>query len=438
MPLARIVTDFPEEALDLATQLRARGFQVEILSPRVTPTTVADLEVQLDECAVDDVLAHAAQMAAGDVACVYVAPGALEEGGRSGMKTINLMVAQDDLPGREVFAQETAVIDPIPAEPIPVETPEPVFALASAHAEALNKEPVLDGDSPAVAVPIEPQFADVAVAARAEAGDQELLMMEIEAQTAPMAAVALAEPHRIDQTEVAPEPQVMTISAGSAESLVVAQHTLESETAETLEDRPERIEVSSIPLPPPQPMPRARVTMLRSRAESDRAFWRVAVAAAAMAALVVAAGSLWHRFRLLPEGLSAPASQQVLPFRKAAPAQNPQKNESPVDASAAPVEPAPVSSSGAAHGAPAPAAAASVPPAQPITTAPPPASASQVVVRSSAVKRAPAKKPSAKRRSSPEADVIAEDTVVFYNRKPGATRSRDASQPGVKQYSDAQ
>jgi hypothetical protein len=311
-----------------------------------------------------------------------------------------------------------------------------VFALASAHAEALNKEPVLDGDSQAVAVPIEPQFAEVAVAARAEAGDQELLMMEIEAQTAPIAGVVLAEPDRIDQTGVAPEPQVMTISAGSGESPVVAQHGLESQAGETLEDRPERIEVSSIPLPPPQPMPRARVTMLRSRAESDRAFWRVAVAAAAMAALVVAAGSLWHRFRLLPEGLSAPTSQQILPFRKAAPAQNPQKNESPANASAAPVEPASVSSNGAANGAPA-AAAASAPPTQPSIAAPP-ASASQVVVRSSAVKRVPAKKSAAKRRSSPETDIIAEDTVVFYDRKPGATRSRDASPPGVKQYSDAQ
>ena len=69
MPLARIVTDFPEEALDLAAQLRARGFQIETLSPQATPSTIADLEVRLEECAVEDILAHANQMGASDVAC---------------------------------------------------------------------------------------------------------------------------------------------------------------------------------------------------------------------------------------------------------------------------------------------------------------------------------------------------------------------------------
>jgi hypothetical protein len=442
MPLARIVTDFPEEALELATQLQARGFQVETLSPHVTSTTLADLEVRLEECAVDDVLAHATQMASGDVACVYVAPGALEEGGRSGMKTISLMAVVDDRRGREMVSHEARLMDPAPAVPVHVEVPEPAFALVSTHAEAVNSEKALDGELNEVAVPVEPQFAEVTVAARVEQGEEELLLMEIEAQRASTVPAALAVvDDNVSETDMAAEPHVIPISAEPRESLVVAQNDLGPDEVETraVKNSAPGTDILTIPLPPVPQAQRATVTRLRSRAEADRAFWRIAVAAAMMAALVVAAGSFWHRFRPMPEHLSEPTSQQI-PFRRAtAPAPNSQKNESAAKApESVPAQPSHVSSNGGANANPAPPAAVPAPPTNPVASAAPPASASQVVVRSSAVQRVPAKKPSAKRKSTSEPDIIAEDTVVFYDKRPGATRARGASQPGVKQYSDAQ
>ena len=79
MPLARIITEVADDCLELTMQLRARGFQVETVPPGMIPTTPADLEVRLEECAPEDVVSHMAQTAAGgDDLWVFVAPGALD------------------------------------------------------------------------------------------------------------------------------------------------------------------------------------------------------------------------------------------------------------------------------------------------------------------------------------------------------------------------
>jgi hypothetical protein len=78
MLLARIITDVADDCLELTMQLRARGYQVEIVSPTAIPHTPADLEVRLEECDPEDVVAQAAQgTSVGDL-WVYVAPGALD------------------------------------------------------------------------------------------------------------------------------------------------------------------------------------------------------------------------------------------------------------------------------------------------------------------------------------------------------------------------
>jgi hypothetical protein len=79
MPLARIITEVADDCLELTMQLRARGFQVETVPPGMIPSTPADLEVRLEECAPEDVVSHMAQTAAGgDDLWVFVAPGALD------------------------------------------------------------------------------------------------------------------------------------------------------------------------------------------------------------------------------------------------------------------------------------------------------------------------------------------------------------------------
>src|SRR5579862_742261 len=78
MPLARIITDVADDCLELTMQLRARGFQVETVSPTDVPSTQADLEVRLEECAPDDVVIHASNGVSAEDLWVYVAPGALD------------------------------------------------------------------------------------------------------------------------------------------------------------------------------------------------------------------------------------------------------------------------------------------------------------------------------------------------------------------------
>ena len=79
MPLARIITEVADDCLELTMQLRARGFQVETVPPGVIPSTPADLEIRLEECAPEDVVSHMAHTAVGgDDLWVFVAPGALD------------------------------------------------------------------------------------------------------------------------------------------------------------------------------------------------------------------------------------------------------------------------------------------------------------------------------------------------------------------------
>jgi hypothetical protein len=78
MPLARIITDVADDCLELMIQLRARGYQVETVSPSAIPSTPADLEVRLEECAPEDVVIHASNGVSAEDLWVYVAPGALD------------------------------------------------------------------------------------------------------------------------------------------------------------------------------------------------------------------------------------------------------------------------------------------------------------------------------------------------------------------------
>jgi hypothetical protein len=79
MPLARIITDSVDDSLELTIQLRSRGFQVETVAPGTIPSTPADLEVRLEECASEDALSRASQNPTQDDLWVFVAPGALDE-----------------------------------------------------------------------------------------------------------------------------------------------------------------------------------------------------------------------------------------------------------------------------------------------------------------------------------------------------------------------
>ena len=77
MALARIFSRYPDQTTTLSQQLQQQGYRVEVLSPDQAPTTVADLEIQLEVCDPVDVLRRAAELATRLRADIVIAPGAL-------------------------------------------------------------------------------------------------------------------------------------------------------------------------------------------------------------------------------------------------------------------------------------------------------------------------------------------------------------------------
>src|SRR6185437_457128 len=78
MPLARILTRFPEQAGALSEELRQHGYTVEFSSPEVSGKPPADLEIDFELCAEPDALSRAADLADQLQADVAVSPGVLK------------------------------------------------------------------------------------------------------------------------------------------------------------------------------------------------------------------------------------------------------------------------------------------------------------------------------------------------------------------------
>jgi len=78
MPLARILTRFPEQAGALCEELRQHGYTVEFSSPEVVDKPPADLEIDFELCAEPDALSRATDLADQLQADVAVSPGVLQ------------------------------------------------------------------------------------------------------------------------------------------------------------------------------------------------------------------------------------------------------------------------------------------------------------------------------------------------------------------------
>jgi hypothetical protein len=76
MPLARIITRFPESSRSLVSELKARGFDVETIPPEVSPSELSDLEFRVEECSVEEALRRATQ-SAGAESSVFIASEAI-------------------------------------------------------------------------------------------------------------------------------------------------------------------------------------------------------------------------------------------------------------------------------------------------------------------------------------------------------------------------
>ena len=79
MPLARILTRFPEQAGALSQELRQHGYTVEFSTPELAGKPPADLEIDFEICAEPDALTRAAELADQFHADVAISPGVLQE-----------------------------------------------------------------------------------------------------------------------------------------------------------------------------------------------------------------------------------------------------------------------------------------------------------------------------------------------------------------------
>src|SRR5258708_2433871 len=78
MPLARIITRYPEHTNNLSQQLQTEGYSVEIAAPEDVPFQPADLEIDFAICNPAEVLQFAARRASELGADVVVASGVLD------------------------------------------------------------------------------------------------------------------------------------------------------------------------------------------------------------------------------------------------------------------------------------------------------------------------------------------------------------------------
>jgi hypothetical protein len=79
MPLARILTRFPEQADALSQELRQHGYTVEFSTPELAGKSPADLEIDFEICAEPDALSRASELADQIHADVAVSPGVLDQ-----------------------------------------------------------------------------------------------------------------------------------------------------------------------------------------------------------------------------------------------------------------------------------------------------------------------------------------------------------------------
>src|SRR5438105_11407440 len=77
MPVARILTRFPEDATAISGPLQSLGYTVEIAPPDEPGSMPADLEIELERCPAGAALARAEQLARSAGADIFVAAEAL-------------------------------------------------------------------------------------------------------------------------------------------------------------------------------------------------------------------------------------------------------------------------------------------------------------------------------------------------------------------------
>ena len=408
MPLARIITDSVDDSLELTMQLRARGFLVETVSPDQIPSTPADLEVRLEECSPEDVLSKAAEVTENEDLWVFVAPGALDERARP-IRTIPLLPHAFDVPIRRMIPTKFETSWPV--EAMGENRPSPVVApLTGTNVQMPAEIPLAPGN-----------------------GGKNEIAADLKKESATVPPVIVPGAPAKPTPDVQPKVKVVVLPK--------------------LSEAPQIPEVAERAGPNRGLAPQATSRRVRLRGpykisfQTGARFWKRIVVSSALA---VVAGLVVAVVALRPH-----LSQSAKPATSAGPAA--------VGAGANPTKPpsssATVKSSATPVGAPAQVAAPAVPPAAgratPQVAGPSVPQIAKPVAESAAAaaaksprdiqQNAPAKpaaaspvpnnpnkaQPVRRHTGSSEADIVAEDTVVFYDRKP-ASSGKSPQQSGVK------
>ena len=378
MPLARIITDSVDDSLELSMQLRARGFRVETVAPDQIPDTPADLEVRLEECASEDVLSKAAQVKETEDLWVFVAPGALDDRARPA-RIVPLVSHTMDVPAARM-SMPGAGSKPTVELPIAQPEDDPILS------ELVTLQTTLQEADPQAEICAVPETSDA----------------KIETVTASMTPQPSPSPLTVVPIASA-EPTVELPSAKV--KVVVLPKTSE---VPGIPDVPARVEPANLAFSNVPKASRVRTGPYKITFRTGPRFWR---RAAASTALLVLAGTLTAVVGLRPH---LPAAGK--PGATTAPgALFPTAHGVPQVSGRTDVQlPAPAVSKAAAK-----ATEVVRPQPAPLTGQNP-------------------RRVDHPRRyeSSSEEGIIAEDTVVFYDRKglPSATKTRPAT--GVKHHSD--
>lgn len=144
MPLARILTRFPEHAGALSEELRHRGYIVEFSSPELAGKAPADLEIDFEICPELDALSRAGELAEQFHADVAVSPGVVlyQADGTTGpgpnpASEISPAAAEaaPPVPGDEMVAAEEPLRQ-AEAEPVIAQSAEPAAQSGTAAERA--------------------------------------------------------------------------------------------------------------------------------------------------------------------------------------------------------------------------------------------------------------------------------------------------------------
>lgn len=411
MPLARIITDSVDDSLELTMQLRARGFLVETVSPDQVPDTPADLEVRMEECSPEEVLNKAAAVSGSEDLWVFVAPGALDERARP-IRTIPLLPHGFDVPSPRMIPRK-------------FETTWPV--------EAMRENGPSEVLAPLVAKPMRVS-AEIPVGP-GNGGAKSEIAADLKKESAIVPPVIVPHGPAKPTPDVPPKMKVVVLP--------------KLNEVPQIPEVPERAQPMSVATAPKVTVGRVRLRgPYKISFRTGARFWKpIAVSGvlAVVAGLLVAAVALRpHSPQSAKPASTGPAAAgvKVNPTKPSSSSVTVKSSTPPVGAPGQlvvpPVAPVPgraipqvagpsvpqIAAKPAAESAAR--AAAKSPQAKPQNVPAKPAA-------SPAATNANKAQPVRRHAGSSEADVVAEDTVVFYNHKPASPSAKTPQESGVKQ-----